>query len=205
MRYLFCVMLLCFGTALAATVGGNVAPDGTEIQIDLPDSLQRSNTSSRGEGCCVFTSIHHSALWHDVPALQEFPKWLQSKGLSGGGYPGNVQARITAICKDRGLPEPDYVQVEGTDLEILKLACKTGRFPAVTYSKSPTGRYNGKRISHMVSLANATDKFFGVLDNNYIHSSEWMTPTEFAKYPSLGGQYWAVVLLASGPPPVPLN
>src|SRR5438132_258415 len=143
MQRLLCFLLLS-GTTYGASVSGPTAPDGTEIQIDLPQNLQRRNTSSRGEGCCVFTSIHHAALWQDVPALQEFPKWLQSKGLPGGGYPGNVKSRITQICKERGLPEPEYIQVQGRDLEILKLATKTGRLPAVTYSKSPTGRYSGQ-------------------------------------------------------------
>lgn len=191
-----------------ATVAGPTAPDGTEIQIDLPQNLQRRNTSSRGEGCCVFTSIHHAALWQDVPALQEFPKWLQAKGLSGGGYPGNVKARITAICKDRNVAEPEYIQVQGRDLEILKLATKTGRLPAVTYSRSPTGRYNGGTIAHMVNLPHATDSTFAVLDNNYLDPGkniEWMSPAEFQKYPSLGGDYWAVILLNQGPPPCPTN
>lgn len=189
-----------------AKVGGNVAPDGTEIQIDLPGDLHRHNVSSRGSGCCVFTSIGHSARWQNIPTLIDFQKWIQAKGLPGGGHPGNVKQRITAICKEKGVPEPDYIQVEGKDLEILKAACKSGRFPAVTYSRSPTGRYNGGRISHMVSLPHATDSFFAVLDNNYPGADkyEYMTPDEFMRVCNPGG-YWAVILLAPPPPPPPRN
>lgn len=202
-------LLLLAGFAFSATVGGNTAPNGAEIQIDLPPSLHRQNVSSRGSGCCVFTSIHHAALWSNVPALQEFPKWLQAKGLTGGGYPGNVKDRITAICKERGLPEPPYIQIQGKDLELLKLATKNGFFPAVTYSRSPTHRYGGSTIAHMVNLPHADDAFFSVLDNNYLappgQAYEWMTPAEFARIPEMGGQYWAVVLLVPGPPPPPTN
>ena len=192
---------------MEANVGGKVAPDGSELHIDLAAELHRANVTSRGQGCCVFTSLHHSSLWQNVPALEEFPKWLQAKGLAGGGYPQNVKERITAICKERGVPEPAYIQVEGPDLEILKIACKSGRLPAVTYSRSPTGRYNGQRISHMVSLVHASDSAFCVLDNNYVKEPlesryEWMTPTEFSKSYAPG---WAVILVTNGPPPAPRN
>lgn len=191
-----------------ASVGGPIAPDGTEVLIDLPASLQRKNTASKGLGNCVFTSIHHSALWQDVPALQEFPQWLITKGIPGGGYPSKVADLVPKIAKERGLPTPDFLQVESRDLEILKLACKTGRMPGVTYSRSPTGRYGGQKIAHMVSLVHASDAWFCVLDNNYIGptSLEWMTPSEFlATYTGGGGNGWAVILLDAGPPPCPRN
>lgn len=206
MRTLFsiCLFVLC-GASYAATVGGNIAPDGRQIHNDLPEDLHRRNTSSRGQGCCVFTSIHHAALWQDVPALHEFPKWLQAKGLPGGGYPGNVKERITKICKERGVPEPAYIQVEGRDLEILKLACRSGRIPAVTYMRSPTGRYGGSGIAHMVSMPHCDEKYVGILDNNYIHSIEWMSPDEYLRVCNGGRDYWAVILLDAGPPPAPEN
>jgi hypothetical protein len=190
-----------------ALVNGPRHADGTEIDCDLPGEMHRKNVASRRQGCCVFTSLHHSAVWQNVPALVEFPAWLHKKGLPGGGYPGNVKERITAICKDRGVSEPPYVQVEGDDLEVLRAACRSGRMPAVTYGWSPTGRYGGRRIPHMVSLVAATEKWFVILDNNYPGTSnyEWLTPAEFQKcYAALGGG-WAVILLDEGPPPVPHN
>ena len=104
------------------------------------------------------------------------------------------------------MPVPTYLQVEGRDLEILKLACKTGRIPSVTYCFSPAGRYGGRRIAHMVSLLHADDHWFVVLDNNYPGTYEWMTPAEFARtYGCNRSNGWAVILLDSGPPPVPEN
>jgi len=187
-----------------AFVGGPVTPDGVELQIDLPGELHRKNTSSRGLGNCVFTSIHHAALWQNVPALQEFPKWLIDKGIPGGGYPEKVADLIPKIARDRGLPVPEYIQVEGGDLEVLKLAAKTGRLPCVTYSFSPTGRYGGQRIAHMVNspACGAGGRYWAILDNNYPGSQqyEFLTEAEFSRTYAPG---WAVILLNPGPPPPP--
>lgn len=187
-----------------AVVGGKTSPEGTEIHVDLPGEYHRHNVSSRGSGCCVFTSIGHSARWQDVPVLIDFQTWIQSKGLPGGGYPGNVKDRITKICREKGVPEPPYLQVEGDDLDILKLACASGRMPAVTYSYSPTGRYGGRRIAHMVSLPHIDSSYAAVLDNNYpgIDKYEWLDVDTFRKVYRPG---WAVILLSHGPPPVPRN
>lgn len=188
---------------VGAKVSGRVGPDGkAEIACDLPGDLHCHNVSSRGQGCCVQTSINHSARWQNVPALIDFQKWVQEKQLPGGAYPGAIDQRIPACAKDRGFPVPQYVQVEGGDLEILKAACKAGRMPGVTYSRSPTGRYGGSRISHMVSLVSADDNWFVVLDNNYPGDAnyEWMTPAEFSKTYAPG---WCVILLNPPPPPPP--
>lgn len=194
-----------------AKVGGKVAPDGkTEIQIDLPGSQQSKNIGSpppNGPGCCVFRSIDHAARWQNLPALQQFPEWMVSKHIAGGGWPAKVSELIPEIAADRKLPVPDYVQVQGSDLTILKLATATGRMPAVTYGISPTGRYGGSRIAHMVNCVHATDTYFAVLDNNYIGESnyEWMSPTEFSQSYTINGGGWAVILLDVGPPPAPRN
>lgn len=208
------LLLVLLGTPIAAVetygakVGGTLAPDGnTEIQIDLPHQLHKHNISSRGSGCCVFRSISHAAYYQEVAVLKDFAEWVRSKGLPGGGYPGNVAERIRMICKEKGVPEPAYIQIEGKDLELLKAATRSGRMVSVTYSKSPTGRYNGGRIAHMVNLPHADDHYFAVLDNNYPGADkyEWMTPQEFATICNPGGRYWAVVLLAPPPPAPPRN
>jgi len=79
------LILVCGG--IGASVGGNKAPDGTEVHCDLPGDLHRRNTTSRGQGCCVWTSIHHAAVWQNVPAYEEAPKWIQNHGIPGGVYP----------------------------------------------------------------------------------------------------------------------
>lgn len=189
---------------VGATVGGPVHPDGTEILCDLPGNLHlRNKGGSDGAGLCVFTSIEHSAHWQNVEALKGFRDWMTR--FPGGGYPSKVDLMVKRICAERNIPVPEYLQVEGPDLAILKRACAAGLMPAVTYGISPTGRYGGQRIPHMVSLPHADDRHFVVLDNNYPGPDkyEWMTEAEFARsYRAMGGG-WAVILLSWGPPPVP--
>lgn len=193
-------------TAQAPPAGasvGRVAPDGTEPQCDLPDAEQLHNKGGRdGAGLCVFTSIDHSARWQNVPQLVGFRDWMTK--YPGGGYPEKVAKMIAQISKERGLPEPEYVQVERADWEVLRLAMKCGRLPGVTYSRSPTGRYGGQRIAHMTSMVHCDAKWVAILDNNYPGSDkyEWMTPDEARK---AGCLEWVVILLGPPPPPVPHN
>lgn len=210
-----CWVLICCALAPvdAAKVGGKLSPGGDEIHIDLPEKYHRRNISSRGSGCCVFRSCSFSGHWQNLPQLWDFPEWLVSKGLPGGGSPVNVPPRVKAISAERGMPEPAYIQIYGAvedDLKLLSLATQTGRLPAVTYGISPTpGRYRG-RIAHMVSLPHAdVDKgVFCVLDNNHIGVAnyEWMDKAEFVRaYTSGGRSGWSVIFLDPGPPPVPWN
>lgn len=198
---------LCFAAGgYEARVGGKVAPDGkTEVQIDLPFNMQKENISSRGLGCCVFRSIDHAAHWASEPALYGMPEWMVAKGIAGGGYPQKVADLVPKIAKDRGLPAPPILQVQGPDTEIIKKASRSGIMPCVTYGVSPTGRYGGQTIAHMVNTANADDKYFSVLDNNYIRSFEWMNPQEFQRSYTTNGGGWSVFLLRWGPPPMPKN
>jgi len=189
--------------ALAASVNGPTAPDRAEVQNDLPAEFHvRNRGGSDGAGLCVFASLKHSAIYQEVTPLKEIFEFMFTR--PGGGYPDKVDKVIRDICKQKGVPVPPYIQVEGKDIEILKLACKTGRVPGVTYGFSPSGRYGGQRIAHMVTLLHADDKWFCVLDNNFPKTYEWMTPQEFQRaYTSDGG--WCVIFLDSGPPPVPEN
>ena len=197
------------GKVYGAKENGRKFEDGTEISCDLPGDLHRRNTASKGLGNCVFTSIHHSAIWQNIPAVQEFPKWLITKGIPGGGYPAKVDKLIPQICKDRGLPIPEYIQIENADHETLVLAHKTGRMTCVTYARSPTGRYGGQRIAHMTNLVHADANWIVCLDNNYMPKDpanpsnyEWMTPEEGKR----AGIYdWVIVFLPPPPPPPPRN
>lgn len=188
-----------------ATIGPK-SPKGVEPQIDLPDRLQEKNVGgSDGSGLCVFDSMHHAGRWAGEPAFSAIFEWM--KRHPGGGYPEKVDAMLKQLCAEKKLRIPNYVQIEDNDLEILKLACRNGIMPCVTYSYSPTGRYNGQRIAHMVNLENADDDYFAVLDNNYIGANnlEWLTPKEFAG-PYAGGRLgWCVLLTERTPPPAPHN
>jgi hypothetical protein len=186
---------------VAAQVGGNVSPDGTEIHCDLPGGLHQKNTGgSDGAGLCVYASARHAGRWQNNELFEKVFDWMRKH--PGGSYPEKFKRTLEQCAQELSLPVPPWVQVQGGDLEILKAACKSGRMPGVTYSFSPTGRYGGGRISHMVSLAHADDKWFCVLDNNYPGADkyEWMSPAEFSRTYAPG---WAVILLTPPPPPPP--
>lgn len=192
----------------AAQVAGKVGPDGkTEVQIDLPDSLQKRNISSSGLGCCVFRSLDHAARWANEPALWGMPEWMVESRIPGGGYPDKVAKLVPQIAAARKMPTPAFLQVEGSDIEIIKAACKSGRMASVTYNYSPTpGRYGG-RIAHMVNVVHADDQWFVVLDNNFVGSDkyQWMDPQTFKGVYTGGKSGWTVILLRHGPPPPPCN
>jgi hypothetical protein len=191
-----------WGTTFEATVGGPRHPDGTELDCDLPERFHVKNRGgSDGSGLCVFASMRHSGLWSDEPVFTGIFEFMFTR--PGGGYPDKVDRMVDAFCKDKNLPRPEYVQVEGSDLEILKAACRAGLMPGVTYYRSPTGRYGGRRVSHMVSLVAATDKWFAIIDNNHPKSYEWVAPDEFRACYTGGRAGWAIIPLKPGPPPVP--
>lgn len=191
--------------ALAASVG-RTGPGGVEPDVDLPGSLQLKNVGgSDGAGLCVFTSIGHAARWQHVEALVDFQAYMRK--FPGGGWPGKVTQYAQKCAAAKGLPTPGYLQVEGPDVEILRAALKSGRMPSVTYAYSPTGRYGGQRIAHMVNLVYLDDAVAAVLDNNYPGEDkiEWMSVAEFRRAYTGSGGGWAVILLDPGPPALPYN
>ena len=189
---------------VGASVGGFTTPGGKDAACPLPREFHLQNRGgSDGAGLCVFCSIQHAAQWASVPELEDFFRWMWNK--PGGGYPSKVDKMIAQKCREQNKPVPAYIQVEGKDLSPLILASKTGRMSSITYGWSPTGRYNGRRIPHMVSLVHADGEWFGILDNNYPGTIEWMNQSEFKKsyFEGGNGNGWAVILLEPGPPPPP--
>ncbi len=207
--------LLLVGTAFAIPAlsvgefkaGGPTSPFDPKVEVvcDLPVELRKHNISSGGEGCCVFRSLDHAAHYQNVPVLYGFPEWLVKKGLSGGGYDGNVTERIAAIAKDRGMTAPGYIQYSGKDPTILELALHTGRMPGVTYDGRDI-RYSGT-IGHMINLIYLDKEHACVLDNNFVGENEllWMTRQEFLERWAGQGSGWCVILLNSRPPSPPRN
>jgi hypothetical protein len=181
---------------------GPTGPDGTQAQVDYPKSQWQKNTGgSNGAGLCVFTSIEFAARWQHVPELEDFQAWMKSH--PGGGYPSKVDAMIGQLCKQKGVQVPQYIQYQGRDLDVLRLALKTGRLPCITYDGHDGLHYRGG-ISHMTNVAHLDDKWAMVLDNNYPpDKSLWMSPQEFLQRWAGKGNGWAVFLLNPGPPPVP--
>jgi len=184
-----------------ATVGGRVM-NGVELQVDLPNEQHLRNLGgSDGAGLCVFTSISHAARWQNVPILSDFRDWMTRK--PGGGYPSKVDAMIREKAGDT----VDYLQVEGNDLSIIELALATGRPVSNTYGYSPTGRYGGRYVAHMVSTVHAKDGTYVVLDNNYPGDTkyEWMNKAQYLRAYKGNSQGWCVILLNPPPPPIPYN
>lgn len=189
------------------TMKDNNSIEVWDIQINVPCWQNHGNFFANGilVHNCVFTSINHSAYWQNVEVLQKFRDWMTKH--PGGGYPSKVDKMIKQVCQESGVPVPDYIQIEGGDLEPLKLACRTGRMPGITYCFSPSGRYGGQRIAHMVSLVHLDDKWAAILDNNYPGEDklEWLTIDEFKRTYMGNGGGWGVILLNPGPPPIPCN
>lgn len=196
---------LCGQEAKQDRIGGFTSPDGKEqMQCPLPGNLHQRNTGgSDGAGLCVYASARHTGRWQSDPLFDAMFDWMRN--YPGGSYPDKFAATLKACAKQKGLVVPDYIQIEDNDIEVLKLACRNGYMPGVTYGYSPTGRYFGRRISHMVSLAHASDDWFAVLDNNYPgeNNFEWLKPSEFKGAHIAGGGGWKIILLTVPPPPKP--
>jgi len=196
-----CAALLPAQGEFGASVGGPVSPEGTPAQVALPVAMHMKNVGgSDGAGLCVFTSIEMDARWQNVPELDGLQSYMRRR--PGGGYPAKVDSVLKAFCAGKGVPVPPYVQVESKDLEILRLAMKTGRPCAITQGYLPG--YRG-RIAHMVCLAHAgkPGESWAILDNNYPGRWAWMSEAEFLKSYAAWGNGWAVILLNPGPPPEP--
>jgi len=180
-------------------VGGPVSPNGhAEVTCDLPVSERTKNAGGRdGAGLCVFSSIGHAARWQNEKRLIDFQKQMQKE--PGGGYPEKVDRMIAKYGK--GTP---YLQYEGRDPTILKLALKTGRMPSVTYNGHDPHYGEHVSIAHMVNLIYLDENQACILDNNFVGENElvWMSAKEFMNRWEDG---WAVILLAPPPPPPPRN
>lgn len=210
-RIALALVLLLPLSGLAATVGGKILPDGSTIQCDLPGEFHKKNIASKGLGCCVFRSIEYAALHQQIPALYGFPEWMVQNGIPGGGWDTKVDKLIPQICKDRGYPVPDYIQVTGPWSKvkpIIELATKTNRYVCITYGRSPTKRYSGKSIAHMVCMPHAGPAgTYSFIDNNYTtppnQAYEHCNEQEAAWAAASGGNIWIIVFLDYGPVPTP--
>lgn len=201
-------LLLATVMAIGATeakVNGPFSPAGVPIQLDYPTDRHQKNKAGRdGAGLCVFTSLGQAADWQHITPLVDMRDWMTK--YPGGGYPSKVKELVAKKCKEAHVTEPEYVQVESNDLDVLKEATKNGWMPCITYGVSPTGRYGGKQIAHMVNLTHAQGDEFAILDNNYPGTYEWMSSKDFARSYAQGrGKGWAVIFYAPGPPPPPWN
>jgi hypothetical protein len=203
--------LLCVAAAgvsqsdLQATVGGLTSPYGELAACDLPEDQHLRNVGgSDGAGLCVFTSLDHAGRWHNVPLLIGMRDYMRKH--PGGGWPEKVDSYLQRRSKETGHPIPKYVHVRTLDKELLREALRRGFMVCITYYLSPSGRYGGSRIYHMVNLVHApTDdaqEGWGILDNNYPKTIEWLNGKELARTVALrGDNVWFIVILEPPPPP----
>ena len=201
----FALSLSAAVAAISASVGGLNGPTGERAICDLPESQHLRNAAGRdGSGLCVFTSLDHSGRWHNNEVLIGMRDYM--KQFPGGGWPEKVDEYVQRRAKQIGKPVPKYVHIQSTrDLDLVERAVKAGFLVCVTYYRSPSGRYDGRTIYHMVNLisAGAPEKeTYAILDNNYPRSIEWLTREEFLKAWTLHGQQaWAIIILEPPPPP----
>lgn len=197
--------------------------NGTRATADLPASQHHRNTAGAdGSGLCVYTSTWHSSLWQSVSDLYGFRDWMQAR--EGGSFPEKFDEDLQAYCREKGIPVPGYVQHTGGDVEFLKQALKTGRMVGITYCGDDVFYGAGRVIGHMVNLVYIDDHLACVLDNNDPGKFRWMTAAQLVarwrgvqedgrpylaevrdrfgrvRMQPVGGG-WAIVLLASPPPP----
>ena len=165
--------------SVGAKIGGPEM-DGQKITCNLPGKYHIHNVGgSDGVGLCVFASGHHAGVWQGEPVFEGLFEWMRSH--PGGGWPEKVDSMVLRYAKEKKLPIPDYVQVEGTDLELLEAVVDSGRMVCCHYGRSPSGRYHGATISHMVNCVKAGPDKYVILDNNYPGDSnyEWLSKEEF--------------------------
>jgi hypothetical protein len=156
MRPLLLPLALCSLIAsqvdIGTKIGGSIAPDGrTEIACDLPTSLppktsaaatapDSASSPASGTPRAGRTSRFSKTSRPGCDATPAADTRRRSTPRSSRSAPNAVCRRLRT-CRSRG-----------RDLDILNRACRTGRMPSVTYSFSPTGRYGGQRIAHIILL-----------------------------------------------------
>lgn len=198
------------GGAGAHLMDGPVDADGGAVQIDWPRKLWRKNEAgSDGLGLCVYRSFCNAAIWHDEDCVGMFD-WC--KGRPGGSYPTKFAKDLAEYCRAHGLTPPPYVQLQTSDtpvpeaLDLLAMALRNGHCVALTYSYSPTGRYGGQTISHMVNLVGARfgpQRLWAIMDNNFDSRFEAMSEQQFMRTWTGSNGGWAIIICTGGPPPAP--
>ena len=184
--------------------------EGVEVSCDYPATRHRKNIGGRdGAGLCVFTSVQHAADWqHLQPLGNDFQKWMSKQ--PGGGWPEKLTKMVREFCSDTKEPMPDMLQNVNGDLNLLTEAVNKGYLAGITYCRSPTGRYGGQTIAHMINCMGArlgpNKDIWCVMDNNFPGSYEWMDEKDFVRsFRGNGGNWFVIFLDKPQPPPIPRN
>lgn len=196
----------------AVTSPTGVLSPGVEVDCDIPFyRLLKNVGGSDGAGLCVFTSIEHFFDWFNMKQHLGFRKHME--GRPGGGWPEKVTRELREYCNQKRIEMPDILQVTNGNIDLLAEAVQSGHMTGITYCYSPTGRYRGQTIAHMVNCVGARvgpNKLWAILDNNYVKPEEglieWMDEATFKKvWLNNGGGWFITVLNRPDPPPIPTN
>lgn len=182
-------------------LGTNQPPDGSKIQIDFPVERDLRNIGSRvdGKGMCVTTGFEMAADQSGLEVLKGFRDWCAKE--PGGCTPPKFHDQLRRYCAMKGVEVPRYLFYIGSDPEILKLALKSGRMPAITYFGFDGVQYKS-RIAHVNNMVHFSNNLAGVYDNNYDRNKRiWMSEKEFIKRWATDGAGWGIILLDAPPPP----
>lgn len=166
--------------------------------ITSNDMWMRNTGGSDGSGLCVFTSMQHTFRYQNLP-YDDFRRWMERH--PGGGWPEKVDQMIQRYCKDKNLPEPNYVHIVGTSnyrmaVNILKEALRQGYLPCITWGTDCT-TYNNSRIAHMVNVVYLDDEWGAICDNNAPNRILWVRRSQFDRNACLSG-FWAMIFIDGG-------
>jgi hypothetical protein len=183
-------------------LGDTHPPDGSTIQIDFPIERDMRNIGSRvdGAGMCVTTSAEMSADWCGLLELKGFRDWCAR--FPGGADMEKFDRQLKQFCKEKKIEIPNYLFYQGRDPEVLELALRSGRMPAISYGGQDGVQYRGP-IAHMNNLVHFKNGWAGVYDNNYDPRRRiWLPEREFLARWAMGRSLgWAIVWLDPPPPP----
>lgn len=205
MKYLSVVFLLVLVIPALAkpTEGGLISPldNKTEVSTPLPADRKFKNMGgSDGAGLCVFASITYCARYQGEHRLYDF--FTKMRKEPGGGWPEKVDKMIAKYA-----PGVQYIQDTTGNVELLKLAIRTGRPVGVTYAGMDSHYGERTGIDHMVQLVYIDNQCACISDNNFPGDNQymWMSLEDFTMRWKARGGGWCVILLAPPPPPPPHN
>lgn len=184
-----------------------MSPDGVAIECDYPsDRMEKNLAGTDGSGLCVFASASRAMDWHGIRSGHGMLHWMTSK--PGGGWPQKFDDMMREYFQEKEEQVPAYVQMDGTDFDFVQKALASGKLVCCTYNYSPSGRYSGGRISHMVNVHHHDGQRVAIGDNNFVGADqyEWLTVEEWKKCAADSrGRTWAIAFDAPAPPPPPHN